>query len=100
LSSLNNQGADTSNRILPDDPASIKALRMGDIVEVKVVLKSVTNALWLPPQAIRSFEGRNFVVVKSPGGQTSRTDVKIGIQNADRVEILDGLKEGQEIVAP
>lgn len=99
-SSLISQGADTTTRITPNDPASLKDFRLGDIVEVTVVLKSVTNALWLPPQAIRSFEGRNFVVVKSPGGQTSRTDIKIGIQNADRVEILDGLKEGQEVVAP
>ncbi|HEX9019266.1 MAG TPA: hypothetical protein VF806_08760, partial [Anaerolineaceae bacterium] len=63
-------------------------------------LKNVSNVLWLPPQAIRTFEGRNFVVVKNETGQSARTDVKIGIKNDDRVEIVSGVKEGQEVVAP
>jgi multidrug efflux pump subunit AcrA (membrane-fusion protein) len=55
--------------------------------------------LWLPPQAVRTFEGRKFVVVQEGDGQR-RVDVKIGIQSEDRVEIEEGLKEGQVAVAP
>jgi multidrug efflux pump subunit AcrA (membrane-fusion protein) len=51
----------------------------------------------LPPQAVRSFEGRRFVVVRE-GERQRRQDVKIGIVSSDRVEILDGLKAGDVIV--
>jgi macrolide-specific efflux system membrane fusion protein len=74
-------------------------LGLGDIVRVVVVLEKNENALWLPPQAIRNFEGRKFVVVKDGDGQR-RVDVKTGITGDDRVEILDGLTEGQVVVAP
>lgn len=98
--SLNGLGVDNTTRVSLDNPDSMKNFRLGDLVDVAVVLKKVTNVLWLPPQAIRTFEGRNFVVVKNASGLSTRTDVKIGIQNDAQVEIKDGLKEGQEVVAP
>jgi multidrug efflux pump subunit AcrA (membrane-fusion protein) len=55
--------------------------------------------MWLPPQAIRRFEGRRFVVVQDAEGQR-RVDVKVGITSDDRVEILEGLEEGQVVIAP
>lgn len=94
------KATDNTTRIALDQPETMKDFRLGDMVDVTVVLKNNTNVLWLPPQAIRTFEGRNFVVVKNASGQSARTDVKVGIQNADRVEIVSGVKEGQEVVAP
>lgn len=93
-------GQDTSARIALDNPSGMAGLRLGDLVEVAVVLKSVSNVLWLPPQAVRSFEGRTFVVIKNPSGLSTRADVKVGIQNEAQIEIKDGLKAGQEVVAP
>lgn len=72
---------------------------IGDLVDVLVELKKAANVLWLPPQAIRTFEGRKFVVVKEDGGQR-RVDVRLGLQSEERVEILEGLEEGQVILAP
>ena len=54
------------------------------------------DALWLPPAAIRTFEGRNFVMVKEDD-RLRKVDVKIGIEGEDRWEILSGLEEGQTI---
>ena len=48
---------------------------------------------------IRKFEGRQYVVVPDNSGQ-HRVDVQIGIVSDDRVQISDGLSEGQEIVSP
>lgn len=98
--SSSTKSTDTTTRIVLDKPDAVKDLRMGQMFDVTVVLSKVEKALWLPPAAIRSFEGRNFVVVKSATGQSSRTDVKVGIQNDDQVEIKSGLKEGQEVLAP
>ena len=64
-----------------------------------VVLESKKDILWLPPQAIRTFEGRTFVVVQDGQGQR-RVDVVTGIQAEDKVEIVSGLEEGQVAIAP
>jgi len=90
---------DNTVRISMDtDPAKLQ-LAIGDIVEVKVIIENKTGTLWLPPQAIRSFEGRQFAVVQDGSGQR-RVDVKTGITNEDQVEILEGLTEGQVVVSP
>ena len=90
---------DKSTRVTITDDLSKAKLGLGDLVRVQVTLEKKTDALWLPPQAIRKFEGRRFVVLQDGEGQR-RVDVKVGIASDDRVEILDGLSEGQVIVAP
>jgi RND family efflux transporter MFP subunit len=77
-------------------PADMK-VTVGDLASVVITLKREKDALWLPPQAVRSFEGRRFVVIKD-GTSQRRQDVRIGIVSSDRVEILEGLKEGDVIV--
>lgn len=90
---------DKSTRVSIDMEAAGDMFKLGDLVRVTVVLERKQDVLWLPPQAIRTFEGRRFVVVQEAGGQR-RVDVKIGIQGEDRVEILEGLTEGQVVVGP
>jgi multidrug efflux pump subunit AcrA (membrane-fusion protein) len=67
------------------------------IVKVKIVLEHKDGALWLPPEAVRSFEGRRFVVVRS-GDRERRVTVKTGIETDERVEILEGVKQGDVVV--
>ncbi len=90
---------DTTARIAFDDPAIARSFKMGELVQATVILESKKGVLWLPPLAIRTFEGRNFVVVKTDG-LPRRVDVKLGIKNDEKVEILDGVQEGQTVVAP
>ena len=66
---------------------------------VQVVLESHPNTLWLPPQAVRKFQGNTFVVVQD-GSAQRRVDVKLGLSTDEQVEILQGLSEGQVVVAP
>jgi RND family efflux transporter MFP subunit len=74
-----------------------EGFELGDLVRVTVVLEAKQDVLWLPPQAIRTFEGRRFVVVQDEDGQR-RVDVKVGIQGDDRVEIEEGLSEGDIVL--
>jgi HlyD family secretion protein len=67
------------------------------IVKIRIVLEHKDNVLWLPPEAVRSFEGRRFVVVRD-GDRERRVTVKTGIETEDKIEILDGLKEGDIVV--
>ena len=93
------QDEDESARIALAKNFEELGLDMGDRVRITVELERSEDTLWLPPQAIRTFEGRNFVVVQESGGQR-RVDVTIGIRSAERIEILNGVTEGQVVIAP
>ncbi len=88
---------DQDKRTLIDfDPEDLD-LRSGDLVRVTVILEKKTDVLWLPPAAIRTFSGRKFVVIEEEGRQR-RVDVVVGIESDERVEIKEGLEEGQVVV--
>lgn len=78
------------------DPGDLD-LKPGDLVKVDVTVAEAIDALWLPPAAIRTFSGRSFVVIQD-GASERRVDVSLGIQGLDRVEILEGLEQGQVVV--
>lgn len=73
------------------------ALEVGDLGRVTVTLAKKDTALWLPPPAVRAFEGRRFVVIQD-GDRQRRQDVRVGITSTERVEILEGLKEGDVVI--
>ena len=88
---------DTSTRVSLDMGADDAEFGQGDMVRVTVTLERKGGVLWLPPQAIRLFDGRTFVVVQEGDGQR-RVDVKVGIKGEDRSEIEDGLSEGLTVI--
>ncbi len=85
---------DTRVRITINDTGT---LELGELATVTILLEEKENVLWLPPAAIRTFQGRQFVVIQTADGQ-QRVDVRLGIESEDRVEILEGVKEGQTII--
>jgi len=87
--------ADRSTRI-SFDPEGLE-LEIGALARVTIELARKEDVLYLPPAAIRTFGGRKFVVVQD-GEIQRRVDVKLGIEGEDRVEILEGLEEGQIVV--
>lgn len=82
---------------LPEDAGDSDVVELGELATVTIVLQKKDGVLWLPPAAIRSFQGRHFVVVQDEEGQR-RVDVRLGIEGQDRLEILEGLQEGQVVV--
>jgi hypothetical protein len=90
-------GVDNSTRISLE--GDVGGLKLGDLVRVTVVLEEKEDVLWLPPGAIRTFEGREFVIIQD-GGRQRRVDIDLGIEAQAQVEILMGLEEGQVVVAP
>jgi hypothetical protein len=52
------------------------------VVKIHIVLGRKDNVLWLPPDAVRAFEGRRFVVVRE-GDRERRATVRVGIETAD-----------------
>lgn len=70
---------------------------MGALVRVTCVLEQKDQALWIPPDALRTFQGKEFVLVQD-GDSQLRVPVKVGIRTDDRLEILSGLTAGQIVV--
>jgi RND family efflux transporter MFP subunit len=90
-------GIDSSTRIsLARD---VGGLKLGDLVRVTIVLEEKEDVLWLPADAVRTFQDRTFVIVQD-GARQRRVDVEMGIEGQDQVEILKGLEQGQVVVAP
>jgi len=93
------QDEDTSTRITLEKDIHELGMVLGDRVRITVELERAADTLWLPPQAVRTFEGRTFVVIQEGSGQR-RMDVTVGIRSDERYEILSGLSEGQIVIAP
>ena len=74
-------------------------LGIDEVMRVTILVEEAHDVLWLPPQAIRTFEGRRYVVVRD-GTRQYRVDVAIGVEGEERVEIQAGLEEGQVVVSP
>ena len=90
---------DRSTQIALEAIAAAAVLRLGDPVRLTVVLERKGDVLWLPPQAIHTLDERKFVVVKD-GDALLHVDVTLGIQGDDRIEIEEGLIEGQIVIGP
>jgi hypothetical protein len=95
-SSASTINPDPAYHISFDLPSDLK-VDVGDLSQIVITLKRQPDALWLPPQAVRTFEGRRFVVIKE-GDRQRRQDVRIGIVSSERVEILEGLNAGDIVV--
>jgi multidrug efflux pump subunit AcrA (membrane-fusion protein) len=90
------QEQDRTTRFNVEDTKG-QELTPGTVTKIRIVLEHKDNVLWLPPDAIRSFEGRRFVVIRR-GDREQRATVKLGIETEERVEILEGVEEGDVIV--
>jgi multidrug efflux pump subunit AcrA (membrane-fusion protein) len=70
----------------------------GDQASISIVLGRKTNALYLPPAAIRTVRDRSTVTTHI-GDKDKSVDVVIGIVTPDKIEIISGLKEGDVVLA-
>lgn len=78
-------------------PNSDGRLLAGMFAKVQVFIPGVTEALAAPSDAVLQDEGRSFVFVRHHDEYFLRRPVKVGRSWVGRVEILEGLSEGQEI---
>jgi HlyD family secretion protein len=101
LSSSASGGEASSNdpamHITLDDPSV--ALTLGETATLVIQVEARPDVLWLPPAALRTYQGQDFVFIETNGVQR-RVNVVVGLQSSDRVEILEGLEEGQTVVGP
>jgi HlyD family secretion protein len=88
-------------RVSIDNPG--KALKANMTANAEIVLEEHPDALIVPEAAITYDANKHpFVEIVSPGAKNGRkkVPVKIGVGNGTKMQILEGLKEGDRVVLP
>ncbi len=70
----------------------------GMSANVSVVLKERLNALTIPSEAVFESGSQSFVFVVKPDSSVARVEITLGTQLPDVVEIVKGLKQGEQVV--
>ncbi len=73
-------------------------LKPGYEVDIKVIVQTKSNVLLVPVQAVFDYQGESCVLVIEAGKATLRP-IRQGIKDPSFVEILDGLEEGELVLA-
>ena len=84
-----------------DNPG--KALKANMTANAEIVLEELANSLIMPEAAVFYDAQKNaFVDLISPGAKNGRkkTPVKLGVGNGTKIQILDGLKQGDKVILP
>ncbi|MCW0976981.1 efflux RND transporter periplasmic adaptor subunit [Pantoea sp. JV6] len=103
-SSSSASGSGTSNasvyyNALLDVPNPENRLRIAMTAQVKLLAGEAKDTLLVPIQAVRRAEGnKQQVQVLAADGKVETRDVKTGITNSVDIQILEGLKVGENIV--
>jgi HlyD family secretion protein len=74
-------------------------LRSGMTVDVEILCQSKENVLVIPFTALQEEGGKTYVLVKKGEKDTEKRPVEVGLRSETMVEIVEGLKEGEEVVA-
>jgi HlyD family secretion protein len=88
-------------RVSIDNPG--KTLKANMTANAEIVLEEHPDALIVPESAVTYDARKNaFVDIVAPGTKTGKkkVPVKIGVGNGTKVQILDGLKQGDKVVLP
>jgi HlyD family secretion protein len=80
-------------------PNSDGVLKAGASATVSMTAKTVANALVVPAQAVVSDEeGKKSVMVIGSDGMAHKREVEPGIQTSDSVQLVSGVKSGEQVV--
>ena len=68
-------------------------------VSATIVVDSATDVVLVPLEAVSYDEDDNAsVTVVDESGQETVHDVEVGLENADNVQIVEGVEPGDEVV--
>ncbi|MCB2408836.1 efflux RND transporter periplasmic adaptor subunit [Hymenobacter lucidus] len=74
-------------------------LRRGQTVAVRLALSDPTVAVRVPKGGFNQKTGGNWIFkVSEDGSKAYRTDIRLGRQNPDYYEVLEGLQPGDQVV--
>jgi multidrug efflux pump subunit AcrA (membrane-fusion protein) len=65
---------------------------------VRLRVRQATDVIAVPAAAVFSAEGHDAVWVRRDDGTAERRIVRIGVSGMDMLQVIDGLREGEQIV--
>ncbi len=77
--------------------SEMEGLMLGLSADIEIIVGKGQNVLYVPTAAIMERENKKMVFTIEKG-KAQRREVKTGLSNWDYTEILDGLKEGEQII--
>lgn len=76
-----------------------KTIKMGFTADVLIHTSEMSNALTVPWEAIGfDAQGKPFAEVVNGSSRPERRALKLGRSNPERVEVLEGLKDGEQVL--
>jgi HlyD family secretion protein len=74
-------------------------IRRGQTLPVRLALSDQTEAVRVPKGGFNQKTGGNWIFkLNESGTKAYRTDIRLGRQNPDYFEVLEGLKPGDKVV--
>lgn len=70
---------------------------IGNIADIIIVQASREDVVVIPKNMVKTYEDRKYVFILEDGERIER-DIKLGIDNATEVEVVEGLEEGEQII--
>ena len=81
-----------------DEPPQTLGLKPNMNAQVELELAALDNVLQVPSAAVFVEQERSFCYLRNPAGRVERRTVKVGKMSNERIEILEGLVEGDEVL--
>lgn len=75
-----------------------EGITRGTMLEATFIVQRIEDAIIIPPSALRTSGGRNYVQVVDKEGNKQEVDVEVGLQQPTEVQIIKGLSAGQKVV--
>ena len=74
-------------------------IRRGQSLQIRIALSDETDALIIPRGGFYQQTGGNWIFkVSNDGGKAYRVPIRIGRQNSDYYEVLEGLEHGDRVI--
>lgn len=83
--------------ILDDDPEALELIALGATAHAEVIVDDREDVLTIPTRAVFSHSDGYSVIVQQVNGIRRQT-VELGVSNDVRVEVLSGLRPGEQVV--
>jgi multidrug efflux pump subunit AcrA (membrane-fusion protein) len=74
-----------------------KNVKMGLTVSFQIVVEGKEGVVIVPVEFVRRARGRKYVMVRE-GKVDEERDVKLGISDDHHYHVIDGLKEGEQVI--
>jgi len=72
-------------------------LRIGMTATVSILVDEVKDKVLVPSEAVKSEKGKRYVMVPD-GDQQKRVDVKIGLDDGQKAQVVEGIKAGDDVL--